>query len=300
MFNNRVSGIIGVGVDRGNFNADFDGMPRQNQLGDFYSNDKALKYATRVFWLNFDEKVLIFKSFKQDPKGNIVPNNLEERYTSLYGKNALKTTDKKEVLNNLFENIDVKNFGVAFPVTNNNFSITGVAQLDIGVNKMEETSVEDIQQLSPFQNKENDAQSSLGVRHIVDEAHYFYNLTVNPSNIKPYAEFGLTYEEEDYIKLKEGLMNGVNSLNTQSKIGAYNEFGLFVKFKEGSKLYLPCLAKFVSFKYDKNGKNEIDLSALNEVLERNMDQIESVEVIYDKETTELVGLTIAADIKGLY
>lgn len=289
---NRVYGVIGIQTKNNNFNADFQGMPRQNPMGDYFASDKALKYACRRHWVDNNEKVLVFKSFKEiegkkDSGLVVVPKNLKERYESFFGE-LTKKSDHNEVLKNLFSCVDVSNFGLAFPVEGCNFSITGVAQLDNGINKMEETSTYSIEQLSPFQDstKEDAKNSTLGNKSVVDEAHYFYNLIVNPCNFNNYKDY-TSYKEEYYLKLKEGLMKGVTSLNTQTKVGSVNEFGLFVKLKEDSKLYIPCLTDFIDFTFQKDNKNIIDLSKLS-FLEKYLPQIEEIEIICNEFTTELI------------
>lgn len=292
LFKNRVYGIVGIGVQNANLNADMEGNPRQTSLGDYFATHQSLKYACRRYWVENNEKVLVMKSFKEkEGKGGVVtiePKNLEERYIDLFGEIS---KDQTEVMKNLFTSLDVMNFGVVFPVAKCNFGITGVVQFDNGKNLMEETSDIMVNVLSPYQNSNSsDAQqSTMGIHTIIDEGHYFYNVSVQPANLDVYNGL-MEYTEEAYLKLKESLMYGVTNLNSAAKKGCENEFGLFVKVKEGSKLRLNNLTKYISFTYDREGKNVLDLTNLATKLERYMDQIEEIEIIYDDFVLELEGV----------
>lgn len=301
---NRVYGIVGVQVKNSNFNADFNGMPRQNTIGDFFSSDKALKYACRTYWDNSDEKVLSYKSYKEKD-GEISPITLEERYNDLFtpiNRDKKNKTTDVELLKNLFAAIDVVNYGIAFAVKDYNFSIHGVAQLDMGLNKRLDATCYEVEELSPFQNsnKTDSAMTTLGSKTVIDEAHYFYNLTVNPTNLKNFEQFGISYKEEDYLKLKEGLMKGVSCLKSQSKSGCENEFGLFIKLKEDSKKIVPDLANCLSFEFVKDDLNVIDLKTISSISETLKDHIEEIEVIYNPYTTILKNTPENAKILSIF
>ena len=44
---NRVYGIIGIGANMANWNADFTGRPKSTSNGDIFGSDKALKYPMK-------------------------------------------------------------------------------------------------------------------------------------------------------------------------------------------------------------------------------------------------------------
>ena len=181
----RAYGVIGVRAIMSNWNADFTGRPKSTSEGEIFGSDKALKYPIKKMWDSEAKKVMYIKSYIED-KGNLRPKTLKERYEELFGELDKKTPTKK-VLKNLFECIDIKNFGATFAEEGQNISITGAVQIGQGFNKFENTNVEVQDILSPFADgskikKGDDVnQSTLGTKIMVDEAHYFYGFSVNPN-----------------------------------------------------------------------------------------------------------------------
>ncbi len=267
---NRVYGVLGIGVKMANWNADFTGRPKSTSNGDIFGSDKALKYPMKKKWESDGKKVLYIKSWKEE-KDSIVPKQLGERYAYLFDK-IDKKTKTKEVLANLFKCIDVKNFGATFAEEGQNISITGAVQFGQGFNKFEDTNVEVQDILSPFadskaEEKGKEAkQSTLGTKITVDEAHYFYGFSVNPSNYDEYKEIlGEDFEgytEEDYNEFKEIALVAATAYSTNSKFGCENEFALFAECKE-SDCYLPDLSDYIEFNSE---KREIDLTKLEELI----------------------------------
>ncbi|HHH54385.1 MAG TPA: CRISPR-associated protein, partial [Bacteroidetes bacterium] len=146
---NRVYGVIGIKAKMANWNADFTGRPKSTSNGDIFGSDKALKYPMKKMWDNEGKNILFIKSWKEN-KGGIVPNQLGERYASIFGEIDKKKTTTKEVMSNLFKCIDVKNFGATFAEEGQNISITGAVQFGQGFNKFDDTNIEIQDILSPF------------------------------------------------------------------------------------------------------------------------------------------------------
>jgi len=263
---NRVYGVIGIKAKMANWNADFTGRPKSTSNGDIFGSDKALKYPMKKMWENEGKKVLFIKSWKED-KGSIVPNQLGERYTSLF-EVIDKKTETKEVMNNLFNAIDVKNFGATFAVEGQNISITGAVQFGQGFNKFDDTNIEIQDILSPFQNskKEDSQQSTLGTKITVDEAHYFYGFSINPKNYDEYKNLlgndFQGYTEVDYQEFKKVAKVSATAYSTNSKFGCENEFALFVECSD-AQTYLPDLSDYIEFDSD---KREVDLTKIEELV----------------------------------
>jgi len=286
--NNRVYGICGVRSVNSNWNAAFDGNPKTTINGTIYGSDKALKYAIRNYWNENKEKVLYFKSLKIDNKtGEFGLNDLEERYEQLFGHhlNDKKTKDDKSLIyKNLFNALDVENFGATFASKNCNISLTGAVQIGQGINKYEDTNIEVQDILSPFRNSneksEESLQGSIGKKIMVDEAHYFYGFSVNPYSYNDISKLiGVeVYTEEAYEKLKEAMLYAVNNLNTCNKYGCDNEFTLFVNMKENSRATLKDLAQNIKF-YKDGAMNVIDLTGLDFL--NDNENIESIEIYND-------------------
>ena len=264
---NRVYGVIGIKAKMANWNADFTGRPKSTSNGDIFGSDKALKYPMKQMWENEGKKVLFIKSWKEQ-KGSTVPKQLGERYAQLFKEIDKKSTTTKEVMTNLFECIDVKNFGATFAVEGQNISITGAVQFGQGFNKFDDTNIEIQDILSPFTDstKEDAKQSTLGTKITVDEAHYFYGFSINPNNYNEYKEvLGSDfkgYTEDDYKEFKKVALVSATAYSTNSKFGCENEFALFVECKDANT-YLPDLSDYIKFDSD---KREVDLSEVEELV----------------------------------
>jgi len=283
---NRVYGVIGIKAIMANWNADFTGRPKSTSNGDIFGSDKALKYPMKKMWLNEGKKVLFIKSWKEgaeDKKGkiSIIPNQLGERYATLFEPITKDKTSSKDVLTNLFNCTDVKNFGATFAEEGQNISITGAVQFGQGFNKFEYTEIEVQDILSPFadskassKNKDGEEakQSTLGTKTTVDEAHYFYGFSINPSAYNEYAKIvdNAEYLESDYKEFKKVALVSATAYSTNSKFGCENEFAIFVECKD-SETYLPDLSAFVEFVSDERA---IDLTELEKLLDGNFQKVE--------------------------
>ncbi len=303
---NRVYGVIGIGVKMANWNADFTGRPKSTSNGDIFGSDKALKYPMKKMWENEGKKVLYIKSFKKDKDGNIGVNDLNDRLIKLFHED--KKEDKKssadivkslktdELYKNLFDCVDVKNFGATF-AGGQNLSITGAVQFGQGFNKFDDTNIEIQDILSPFadskakekddkKNKKVDndeellvKQNTLGTKITVDEAHYFYGFSINPKNYDEYktllGDDFKGYSVDDFEEFKRVALISATAYSTNSKFGCFNEFAMFVYCKDNSNLYLPDLSDYI--KFDSQNRS-VDLSEVEELIK---DRFSKVEVFYN-------------------
>ena len=303
--NKRVYGVIGISSKMANWNADFTGYPKTTSDGTTFGSDKALKYPMKKMWENKGEKILYIKSMKisEGKKGEVtvVPRSLKERYEYIFKVEDLsKVNDSKEVIRNLFEAEDVKNFGATFAEAGKNISITGAVQIGQGFNKYDETNPEEQQILSPFRdgskdnakpNSEEAKNSTLGTKIVSNEAHYFYPFVINPLAYKEFVELGLTdgYTEEDYSKFKEAALVSATSFATNAKVGCENEFALFIETE--MDLYLPNLSDYIEFIKGEE-KNTIKINS-SDLINSFDNRIKKVEIYYNPYTT-----LIESDIKG--
>lgn len=304
---NRVYGVIGIKSRMSNWNADFTGRPKSTSDGSVFGSDKAFKYPIKKMWEVEGEKILYVKSYKNE-KGNFRARTLSERFEQLFKTEVKNIKDKKELVKYLFSATDVKNFGATFAEGSNNISITGAVQIGQGLNKYEDTNVEIQDILSPFvdSTKKDTAQNtSIGKKIVSNEAHYFYPFSVNPENYDIYTkeiEDLEGYTREDYEKFKKGCLIAATAYNTNSKSGCENEFAIFVECKENSKLYLANLDQYIKFEKNDEGKDIIDISELEEILneEKTKQEIEKVEIYYNSYTTNLIGTRDNDEIKELF
>lgn len=301
----RVYGVLGISSIMANWNADFTGYPKTTSDGTTFGSDKALKYPMKKMWENEGEKVLYIKSMKlsEGKKGEVqlVPRALKERYEQIFDvKNLKDCKDAKEVLTNLFNAIDVKNFGATFAEEGTNISITGAVQIGQGFNKYEDTNPEEQQILSPFRDGSKDnakpdseeaKNSTLGTKIVSNEAHYFYPFTINPAAYKEFKELGVTdgYTEEDYMKFKKAALASATSFATNSKIGCENEFALFVETEKDP--YLPNLSEYIEFSKDEE-KNTIKIKC-DKLIKDVLDKVIAVEIYFNP-----YKINIESNIKG--
>ena len=179
---------------------------------------------------------------------------------------------------------DVKNFGATFAEAKNNISITGAVQFGQGINKYGDSDLETMQILSPFRDtKDAEAKNStIGTKKIINEAHYFYPFSINPSAYKELVALGVTdgYTEEDYLNFKRTALVAATSFSSNAKEGCQNEFALFVETKLDT--YLPNLSEYISFEKADINKIKIECNMLNE-----LEDILNIEIYYNPETTVL-------------
>ena len=290
--NKRIYGVIGIKSVMANWNADFEGNPKSISDGKVFGSDKALKYPMKKMWQSEGEKVLYIKSLKEDEKDKkLRPRSLKERYEYIFGVEDLKKQKESNVvLKNLFDAIDVKNFGATFAEEGNNIGITGAVQIAQGFNKYEDSQTEEQQILSPFRDgtKDDADQSTLGTKIVSNEAHYVYHFAINPDAYADFVEMGVTdgYTEEDYQRFKEAALTSATSFNTNSKVGCENELAVFVETDKNT--YLPDLSQYVFFEKSKN-ENEKDTIKLNfdGILNDIKDKIQAVEIYYNPYTTNI-------------
>lgn len=299
---NMVYGIIGVGVNKGNYNASFDKTPKANGDGVMYATPQCLQYAIRHQLQKEGYKVLYKKSSCETGV-----RTLQQAFNYYTGINlADKETDIteqqiKKIL--LTDFIDVSLFGCTF-TGKGNIGILGATQINFGTNRYEDTQiiVDDI--ISPFANpnestkKKDDEDktksSSLGTQIIADEAHYTHSFTLNPLEYDQYKNELTDYEgflQEDYIAFKEASLIAVSNYNSRAKSGCQNEFSMFVELKEGVKnqINLNGLDQYIKIKKDlETNKIIYDLSAISKILNSCKDIIESVEIYYNSFKLDII------------
>lgn len=298
----RVYGVLGISSIMANWNADFSGYPKTTSSGETYGSDKALKYPMKKMWEQEGKAVLYIKSLRfektKDEDILVVPRTLKERYQQIFSVEDLaQEKSTEEVLKNLFQAVDVKNFGATFAEAKHNISITGAVQFGQGFNKYANTSAEEQQILSPFRDGSKDKKkeiaknSTLGTKIVSDEAHYFYPFVINPTAYKEFVEMEVTegYTLEDYQNFKRTALVSATAFATNAKEGCENEFALFVE--TDANLYLPNLSEYIT--YEKVADENIIELRLGNILNELSGKIKNIEIYYNPHTT-----TIKSDIKN--
>lgn len=303
-FKNRVFGCAIVKAINSNYNADFSGQPRTLPNGVVYATDKAFKYTVKNYLKDVYDKETIFYFKSLNKKLN--PISLDETYKKHFGeypKGIGKEKDKiikTEVAKNLLSCLDIRLFGATF-AGETNISIHGTVQINHGVNIWKENNIFTEQITSPFSNKADDPDAEKGMTTIgrqakLEEGHYLHHFSVNPSNLRyivVLADEAQTISTEDISKLKEAMRRGVTWYDSTSKAGCENEVLVWVQLKEISKIVLPNFTTLINLEESKSdSKSVYDFARLKTELERFKDEIDSIEVYYNKQTCSIKNLPI--------
>lgn len=294
-FKNRVFGCAIVKAVNANYNADFSGQPRTLPSGIVYATDKAFKYTIKNYLKDVypKETVFYFKSLNE----NMNPISLDETYKKYFKKDADK--DKKEVSKNLLSCIDIRLFGATF-AGKTNISVHGPVQVNHAVNIWSENHIYNEQITSPFSNKSNDPDAEKGMTTIgrqarLEEGHYLHHFSINPQNLCDITSLAgadcSKLIDDDIAKLKEAMRRGATWYDSASKAGCENEMLVWVQLKADSKAVLPNFADLIVLQSEKEeGKCVYDFAKLTVVLNNIVNEIESIDVFYNKQTCKLVNL----------
>lgn len=308
-YSKRIFGAAIIKAINANYNADFSGQPRTLPDGVVYATDKALKYAIKNFLKeNYSsEKVFYFKRFNED----FIPYSLDDAFAVAFPENK-DEKDRKIIAKDLLSCIDIRLFGATFAKkskTNNvAISVHGPVQITHGVNIWHENNFYSEQIMSPFRNpnekSEDNTATTLGRQSRLHEGHYLHHFSVNPKNLEEITKLAgpetKTLSSEDITKLKEALQKGVTYYDSTAKAGCENELLVWVTLKPESKLVLPNFTQLMKLGKEKvDGKVQLDLSALKEVVQENASEIESVEIYLNKASIEIQNEPLNAQINSL-
>lgn len=286
------AGLVIVRANDANWNADFSGWPRKLPGGGFYATDKALKFAIRRYLAEMHDKEgnkVLFKRVYNE-KGEV--GSLK----AILKQAGIKSTDKQMAEEILKQCIDVRLFGGTFTIEDSNFSITGPVQITYGrdiynkgktyVNQIGSPKLEE-------EKKEYGKQTTLGKEIRLTEAHYAYDFTINPNNLKKdsflceVAKGNNYLRTEDIDLLLEALKFGPTYQTSTTKVGAFTELVIFAEYEmDDDKVPLvPILKNEVEIKDVDKIKRKIDITRLIETMSSY--DPSSIRIYYDKNTVEL-------------
>lgn len=300
-FKNRVFGCAIVKAINANYNADFSGQPRTLPSGIVYATDKAFKYTVKNYLKDVypNERIFYFKSLNE----NLNPISLDETYIKYFGEYP-KNDKKKEsikpiVAKNLLSCIDIRLFGATF-AGQTNISLHGPVQVNHAVNIWTENHIYNEQITSPFSNKADDPEAEKGMTTIgrqarLEEGHYLHHFSINPKNLFDITSLAgadcSKLTDEDIAKLKEAMRRGATWYDSASKAGCENEMLLWVQLKVDSKVVLPNFTDLIVLQDEKeDGKCVYDFAKLKVVLKSITNEIECINIFYNKQTCKLVNL----------
>ena len=233
------------------------------------------------------------------------PLNIEENYQELFGKNPANE-EKKQIMLNLLDCINVRMFGITFaPKTKNkNISITGPIQISYGINRFPENVAYSNQILSPFAPSKKGA-TTIGSESKALEIHYVYDFVINPKTIDDVLKYITKPDANKYLqikdieKFKEGACRGVNHVNSTTKIGSENEFFLYIEFNQ--PYFVQNLGYLISIIRDEDSKKiNVDLTKLYEylfdqnigVLNPKENEKVKIEIYYNPQKTIITGFKV--------
>lgn len=310
-FTNRVYGFAAVKAINSNYNADFSGQPRTMPNGQVYATDKALKYTVKHFLKdNYPkQKVFYYKRLNEEMK----PLSLDHAYINMFPEHknldAKKKDTKSIVIKDILSCIDIRLFGATFAKKasggNIALSIHGPVQVNHGVNVWHEGNIYSEQITSPLNSKEDSSndQTTIGRQSKLEEGHYVHHFSVNPKNLEEITSHGgegtQTLTNDDIDLLKEGLRKGATYYDSAAKAGTENEMLFWLKLNESSNIVLPNFTNLVKVTATDDGKRQFDLSELNELISKYSDEIESVEIYFNKQLTLVKGIDESWKIKEL-
>ena len=214
--------------------------------------------------------------------------------------------NKKEIGKALLSCIDIRHFGATFAMKgaskqdNVAISLHGPVQINHGINIWFENNIFTEQITSPFrnpseENKEDKQATTLGRQAKLEEGHYVHHFSINPQNLSEITTLaGADAKKlslDDIEKLKEAMRRGVTWYDSASKAGCENELLFWVQIKENSKIVLPNFTSLINTRDEKvDGKVVFDFLKANVVISKNREEIEKIEIYYNKTTTEIVNL----------
>lgn len=238
----KYQGIIMVESKQSNFNAGFDGYPKNytNAEGEniIFASDKSLKYAMRSHMIMKGYKVFYMQKNTITKEGKIQPMSLNQRYNELFGS----TKKSLEVLNNIITMDDIRLFGSAFTYSTP-VSFTGPIQIGNGINIDKDTLVITDDITAPFASGEGKNQTTIGNRVFVDEAHYVFPYVINPNVFDGYQDKeykGFELSDADLEMFIDAAKNGATNLNSCTKFGANNELVVLIELED----------EYINFSYD--------------------------------------------------
>jgi len=267
----------------GSWNSDFNGNPKQYE-NTFFASDRTLKYAVRHLMEQMGKEVLIKKWVKGIKEGKKPTDSSEmDIMNQAELKKYIKTEKGTDFAGAFWEFEDVRQFGMLY----DNLSLHGVTQISQGIDLYGQgiTYDDELTGRMVFTTKGNSEKETkgMGSRNFLTEAHFVYDITVNPWNVGFLKEIegyeSCVYTTEDYDTLVECLEHGPRNVKSSQKLNCYTGLMLRVELNDDNKTLLGNLQSKIEIEPEKvNGKVVYNVSSLFSYL-RNK-QKESRENLY--------------------
>lgn len=241
--NQEILYIYDATMTNPNGNPDLENMPRMDLDTDInYVSDLRLKRYIR--------------DYAKSVKGQeiFVSKNIDEKT----GKEiSVKAEDKVKALNDVTDCYDVRLFGGVFPVSGNNFNLTGPVQFTWG-KSLHKVICTDHAITTTFKTSDKGADStgSMGRDKRVD-----YSLIAFRGRLNAITATRTNLTLEDVLMLDECMIRGLNATNTRSKIG--QEVRMYIRVDLKDNNYLNDLRDYISFESDTEYPKSIKDGYLN-------------------------------------
>lgn len=241
----KYQGLIIVKTVNGNWNAGFDGLPKNyfNDDGEMvmFASDKALKYAIRQKLRETNPRIFYSKEMRYDEsKKTLVPMTSKEKFEKVTGLVIDKKPDMVKIIPELYKFEDIKYFGALLAVKDSSIGLTGKVQISTAINVDKESVIITDDIIAPFASKSGNDQTTIGKQVFADETHHVYQFYINPE-LKDSCvpdELQTVLTEEDIERFLEAASTAVTDLNTCSKNGSKNELLLLIESPSGELVNL--------------------------------------------------------------
>lgn len=284
----------------GSWNNDFNHSPKSYN-NQYYASDRALKYSVRYLMEQMGKDVFIKKWIKGTGKGKKGSGtSVVNVMTSKELKEHIKKVYKKDFSEIFWTFDDVRQFGLVY----DNIDMHGVVQISQGLDfyKQGVLYADDLTGRMVFESKseKNKETRGMATREMLSEAHFVYDISVNPKNIAMYAAIEgyeqCVYTQEDYKLLLTCLEDGPRNVKSTQKTNCYTGFMLQIDLKEDEKTLIGDLQGKLIIEPEKiNHRVVYDISAVFSYLANIKNQaannpFEHVAIKYDSSSIQLKGI----------
>ena len=259
--------------------------------------DVRLKRTIRDYLKDFKNKNIFVKEISDD-EGKI--QDAKQRAEDfLFNENGkIIGTDKKNlslgeyktIINNniLKDCVDVRLFGATIPLEKtskekSSVTLTGPVQFQMGIS-LHKVKLEYIKGTAAFATDKNKTQKGFREEYVLPYSLISFYGIIN-ENAAKYSQM----TDEDINLLMEAMWNGTKNLISRSKVGQIPRLLLKVNYKE-DLYHIGELNRYIKFNSELNDENIrsiddgiLDVSKLIEILLKEKDKINSIDIAFDKE-----------------
>lgn len=236
--------------------------------------DVRLKRTIRDYLLHY-KNLDIFVKEERKPDGNLVAR--EEKIEEL-------TQDSEKIRDELIRRfIDIRLFGCTIAVKKNTIILTGPAQFKFG-RSLHKVDLQYIKGTTVMPSGEGKTQGTLTAKYILPYSLISFYGVINEKTAET-QKLNLTYE--DINLLFEAMWNGINFLNTTSKIGHRSILLLSIFYKSNTLFQIGSLDDLIYIESEKSDEEirtindyYIKIEKLLRKIENHKDKIDIIKIKY--------------------